>query len=126
MQIVQGSITIGFDVSNAVSYDEEEDALYIEMPSPKPSNYALGFSFKAPLPRLGFFLGKESEDENENENDEDHEARKPFREYGEDTELMFNAGISGEIEQMHQEANFKFPDGRQETHLVCWPSYEVL
>lgn len=118
MQIVQGSITIGFDVSNAVSYDEEEDALYIEMPSPKPSNYALGFSFKAPLPRLGFFLGKET--------DEEHEARKPFREYGEDTELMFNAGISGEIEQMHQEANFKFPDGRQETHLVCWPSYGVL
>ncbi|KAI2976497.1 hypothetical protein CBS147323_530 [Aspergillus niger] len=121
----RGSITIGFDVSNAVSYDEEEDALYIEMPSPKPSNYALGFSFKAPLPRLGFFLGKESEDENENENDEDHEARKPFREYGEDTELMFNAGISGEIEQMHQEANFKFPDGRQETHLLPLPYFLI-
>ncbi|GLA04336.1 DnaJ (Hsp40), sub C, member 11 [Aspergillus niger] len=121
----RGSITIGFDVSNAVSYDEEEDTLYIEMPSPKPSNYALGFSFKAPLPRLGFFLGKESEDENENENDEEHEARKPFREYGEDTELMFNAGISGEIEQMHQEANFKFPDGRQETHLLPLPYFLI-
>ncbi|KAI2913276.1 hypothetical protein CBS147343_2756 [Aspergillus niger] len=121
----RGSITIGFDVSNAVSYDEEEDALYIEMPSPKPSNYALGFSFKAPLPRLGFFLGKESEDENENETDEEHEARKPFREYGEDTELMFNAGISGEIEQMHQEANFKFPDGRQETHLLPLPYFLI-
>ncbi|TPR06908.1 DNA repair helicase rad25 family protein [Aspergillus niger] len=88
----RGSITIGFDVSNAVSYDEEEDALYIEMPSPKPSNYALG---------------------------------KPFREYGEDTELMFNAGISGEIEQMHQEANFKFPDGRQETHLLPLPYFLI-
>ncbi|GAQ43796.1 DnaJ domain protein [Aspergillus niger] len=124
---VGGSITIGFDASNAVSYDEEEDALYIEMPSPRPSNYALGFSFKAPLPRLGSFLGREGEDENENEseNDEGPETRKLFKEYGEETELTFNAGISGEVEQMHQEANFKFPDGRKETHLLPLPYFLI-
>ncbi|GLA83982.1 DnaJ (Hsp40), sub C, member 11 [Aspergillus tubingensis] len=123
----RGSITIGFDASNAVSYDEEEDALYIEMPSPRPSNYALGFSFKAPLPRLGSFLGREGEDENENEseNDEGPETRKLFKEYGEETELTFNAGISGEVEQMHQEANFKFPDGRKETHLLPLPYFLI-
>ncbi|GLB01902.1 DnaJ (Hsp40), sub C, member 11 [Aspergillus tubingensis] len=121
----RGSITIGFDASNAVSYDEEEDALYIEMPSPKPSNYALGFSFKAPLPRLGSFLGREGEDENESENDEGPETRKLFKEYGEETELTFNAGISGEVEQMHQEANFKFPDGRKETHLLPLPYFLI-
>ncbi|PYH37001.1 J domain-containing protein [Aspergillus neoniger CBS 115656] len=121
----RGSITIGFDASNAVSYDEEEDALYIEMPSPRPSNYALGFSFKAPLPRLGSFLGREGEDENESENDEGPETRKLFKEYGEETELTFNAGISGEVEQMHQEANFKFPDGRKETHLLPLPYFLI-
>ncbi|GKZ43120.1 hypothetical protein AbraIFM66951_003674 [Aspergillus brasiliensis] len=119
----RGSITIGFDISDAVSYDEEDETIYMVMPSPKPSVYALGFSFKAPLPRLGFFLGREGEDENEN--DEEHEARKPFREYGEDTELMFNAGISGEIDQMQQEASFKFPDGREETHYLPLPYFLV-
>ncbi|GKZ31305.1 DnaJ (Hsp40), sub C, member 11 [Aspergillus brasiliensis] len=119
----RGSITIGFDISDAVSYDEEDETIYMVMPSPKPSVYALGFSFKAPLPRLGFFLGREGEDENEN--DEEHEARKPFREYGEDTDLMFNAGISGEIDQMQQEASFKFPDGREETHYLPLPYFLV-
>ena len=113
-------MTLGIDVSDAVTIDEEDGIMYIQMPSPKPSAFSVGFSFRTPMPTMELLLGeKEGGDEDGDEDEEGFKASRPSMEDDDDTGLVINAGITGQIGQPHQDATFKLPDGTVEEQQVC-------
>ncbi|PYI07979.1 hypothetical protein BO78DRAFT_365905 [Aspergillus sclerotiicarbonarius CBS 121057] len=113
-----GSFTLGIDVSDAVTVDYEDGITYFQMPSPKFSAFSVGFSFRTPMPTMELLLGKK---EGEDEDEEGNEASKPFMDDEHDTELVFNAGITGRVDRPHRNAAFEQPDGTLEEHSVLLP-----
>ncbi|PWY86471.1 hypothetical protein BO94DRAFT_83710 [Aspergillus sclerotioniger CBS 115572] len=114
----RGSFTLGIDVSDAVTIDEEDGIMYIQMPSPKPSAFSVGFSSRVPMPTLEFLLGEKEGDDDEEEEDK---ANKPFVDDGDDTELIINAGITGQLGQPYQDATIRLPDGTVEDRQLPLP-----
>lgn len=121
MVMSRGSLVLGIDASDMIWVDEEEGEVYFEIPSPRPSRYSVGYSFKAPFPTPRKLLGKmEEEDEEEEVSSAEESAEQKVEAVGE-PEMVINAGIAGQMQHLAQKLTLQLTDGTQETREVPLP-----
>lgn len=100
-----------------ISADEEEDYVYIQLPTLRPSSYAIGYSFRTPLPSFKELWGKTDEGA-ESETDESEKDDDPSKQAIQ-SEVTFSASIGGKLQTPMREARFLYPDGTEEVKRVC-------
>ncbi|GAD93563.1 DnaJ domain protein [Paecilomyces variotii No. 5] len=115
----KGSISLGVDATSMISADEEEDYVYIQLPTLRPSSYAIGYSFRTPLPSFKELLGRVDE-ETENENEESENDNDPSKQAIQ-SEVTFSASVGGKLQNPMREAKFVYPDGTEEVKRVAMP-----
>ncbi|KAE8144661.1 hypothetical protein BDV25DRAFT_166295, partial [Aspergillus avenaceus] len=108
----RGSLVLGIDASDMISVDEDLGEVYFNIPSPRPSKFNVGFSFKAPLPTPRKLLG-----EIESESDDEAGLQEQKLDDGE-TEMVINAGISGPLQHLAQKVVVQHEDGTEEEREV--------
>lgn len=80
-----------------VSPGEEEDEVYISVPTVRPNRAGVTYSFTTPLHDI-FSLWSSSSDEPEASNEEsDQDKKKRSEQDSSSPEVTFNAGISGTV-----------------------------
>ncbi|KAL2826004.1 hypothetical protein BDW59DRAFT_172102 [Aspergillus cavernicola] len=117
----KGSMTLGINASNTISIDEELGEVYIQVPSPQLSDFAVRYSFAVPFPTLGTVLGEvEKEDEDEDEGDNQGTAESSLEE-SESPELSIHAGVSGHFKRFFNQVELEFEDGETEIRKIPLP-----
>ncbi|KAH1997606.1 hypothetical protein KXV33_003296 [Aspergillus fumigatus] len=122
----RGSLTLGVDASNMIEVDENAGEVYIHIPSPSLSSYAIRYSFKAPLPTPKVLFGKEADEEDdEDEAPDGRSTQQKVNSYQEaqGPEITFNAGISGNLRRSFRKMQFQFEDGETMTRAVPLPLF---
>ncbi|GIC90076.1 J domain-containing protein [Aspergillus udagawae] len=122
----RGSLTLGVDASNMIEVDEDAGEVYIHIPSPSLSSYAIRYSFKAPLPTREVLLGEEeAEDEDEDEAPDGRSSPQKVHSYleAQGPEITFNAGISGNLRRSFRKMQFQIEDEGIVTRAVPLPMF---
>lgn len=105
-----------------ISTDEDGDYIYIHLPTLRPSSYAIGYNFRAPLPSFEELFGKVEEAETETEEPEkDNDPSKQAMQ----TEVTFSASVGGRLQTPMQDAKFVYEDGTEEVKRVCDLSLQI-
>jgi DnaJ family protein C protein 11 len=109
-----------------IEVDEDAGEVYIHIPSPKLSSYALKYSFKAPFPTPEVLFGKE-EAEYEDEQPDGKSTQQKVHPYQETQgpEIMFNAGISGSLRRNFRQLQFQLDSGEIVPRAVCPDTYDL-
>ncbi|KAJ9258022.1 hypothetical protein DTO207G8_1799 [Paecilomyces variotii] len=115
----KGSISLAIDATSMISADEEEDYVYIQLPTLRPSSYAIGYSFRTPLPSFKELWGKTDEG-TKSETDESEKDDDPSKQAIQ-SEVTFSASIGGKLQTPMREARFLYPDGTEEVKRVAMP-----
>jgi hypothetical protein len=98
-----------------ISVGDDEDQVYINVPTIRPYEYSIGYSFRTPLPDLGNLLTKTTE---EKEDSSETEEQPPS--VG-GPEVAFNASIHGALKSPRQNVKFVYEDGTEESRSVGVP-----
>ncbi|KAL4864178.1 hypothetical protein BDV12DRAFT_205870 [Aspergillus spectabilis] len=119
----KGTMTLGIDASNTISVDEELREVYLHVPEPKLSSYAVRYSFITPFPTIRAVLGGYEKDdvESEDEKEEGKEEEDGEGEESEEPELEVYGGVSGRFQRLFSEVELEFEDGETETRKVPLP-----
>ncbi|KAF7168627.1 hypothetical protein CNMCM5623_001596 [Aspergillus felis] len=111
-----------------IEVDEDAGEVYIHIPSPSLSSYAIRYSFKAPLPTSEVLFGKEeAEDEDEDEDEVADGGSTPQKLHSyleaQGPEISFNAGISGNLRRSFRKMQFQIEDEGIVTRAVPLPLF---
>lgn len=101
-----------------ISIDEDEN-VYLYIPTLDLSDYAVSCSFKAPVPPLPSLAGREDEKTEENQ----AESGSAREDQSDGVEMLINAGISGQLQQQVQDIIIPKEDGSQEIQEVSLSTY---
>ncbi|PYH87902.1 hypothetical protein BO71DRAFT_404280 [Aspergillus ellipticus CBS 707.79] len=110
------SIALGVDAADLLTV--EDDEVYLGVPTPVPSTFAVGVGFNVPVPTVKNILGYDSDEEEDDEEEEDEKKKDPNVDA---TEMVINAGIAGKIQQLKREALLTHPDGSRESRMLPLP-----
>ncbi|KAL4903390.1 hypothetical protein BDW74DRAFT_156288 [Aspergillus multicolor] len=114
----KGSLTVGVNATDMITVNEDGDEVYLVMPSPKLTNFAVRYSFVTPFPTLRTVLGEDEKEDDERENGEEAEKEEKA---DEKPELEIYAGIAGGFQRLFNEVEFEYEDGETETRNVPLP-----
>lgn len=109
----RGAVTLGVDASDMVELSEDGTEFFVHVPEVKTGSFAVGYNFKAPFPTWEGVFGEMVKEDGD---DEEKEGAKEKNAYDEELfkpELTINAGISGPVEHLVQEAHLRYEDGRE-------------
>ncbi|RLL99335.1 hypothetical protein CFD26_108145 [Aspergillus turcosus] len=107
-----------------IEVDEDAGEVYIHIPSPKLSSYAVKYSFKAPFPTPEVLFGKEeAEDEDEQPDGKSTQQKVDLYQETQGPEIMFNAGISGNLRRSFRQMQFQIESGEILTRAVPLPLF---
>jgi DnaJ family protein C protein 11 len=92
----------------------EDGAVVLNIPNIRPYRYAIGYSFKTPLPDFTLFWSTAKEETDEvDDKPEDMKEQQVTR-----TEVTFNANIGGQLASPKQQVKIEFEDGEEEIRQV--------
>jgi len=97
-----------------VELSEDGTEFFVHVPEVKTGSFAVGYNFKAPFPTWEGVFGEMIKEDGDD--DEEKEGAKEKNAYDEELfkpELTINAGISGPVEHLVQEAQLRYEDGRE-------------
>ncbi|KAL4777979.1 hypothetical protein BJX76DRAFT_352947 [Aspergillus varians] len=114
----KGSLIVGVNAEDMITADAELDEVYLKVPSPKLSDFAVRYSFITPLPTRETVLG---EDEKEDVASEEEKEGKEDSQESEEPELEIYAGVSGRFQRFFNEVELEFEDGEIELRKVPLP-----
>ncbi|KAF7596546.1 hypothetical protein BBP40_000946, partial [Aspergillus hancockii] len=117
----RGSFVLGIDASDMISVDEEEGEVYINVPSPRPNKFNVGYSFKAPFPTLRKLLGEEEDEEMVEPAEGAAQRKEKQLDDMDEPEMVINASISGQLQHLAQGVLLEHEDGTRETRQVPLP-----
>lgn len=110
----RGAVTLGIDASDMVELSEDGTEFFVHVPEVKTGSFAVGYNFKAPFPTWEGVLGEMvKEDDDDEEEKEEGNEKNAYDEALFKPELTINAGISGPVEHLVQEAKLRYEDGRE-------------
>lgn len=111
----RGAVTLGVDASDMVELSEDGTEFFVHVPEVKTGCFAVGYNFKAPFPTWEGVLGKIVKEDGDDDDDEKEEGKEKnaYDEALFKPELTINAGISGPVEHLVQEAQLRYEDGRE-------------
>ncbi|RDW93070.1 J domain-containing protein [Aspergillus mulundensis] len=107
----KGSLVVGVKATDMITVNKDGDEVYLEMPSPKLSNFAVRYSFVTPFPSLQTVFGEDEKEDDEMENGE--EAGKADKATGR-PELEIYAGVAGGFQRLFNQVEFEYEDGETE------------
>ncbi|KAL5338061.1 hypothetical protein BJX70DRAFT_367579 [Aspergillus crustosus] len=120
----KGTMALGINASNMISVDEGLGEVYLHVPKPKLSSYAVRYSFVTPFPTIRSVLG-EYEKEDIDDEDEKGEAKKEEEEgeseESEEPELEIYGGVSGKVQHFFNKMEIELEDGETEILQVPLP-----
>ena len=91
-------MSLGIDAAGLIIVDED-DEVYVGIPTLKTNAFSVGCSFKTPLPTPRVIFGEsEKEDEEDDESAEQQEGETPV-----ETEMVINAGVKGQLRHLTRE-----------------------
>ncbi|GES58067.1 DnaJ domain protein [Aspergillus terreus] len=123
----RGALTVGINASSLISYDAEEGETHLHIPSPSPSSYRVGYTFKAPVPTLKKLLGDDEKEEPEEEGEKaaatDGSAEDQKRDVMEEEEMQMTitASVGGPLKRVKQKATITHMDGTTEERKLPLP-----
>ncbi|RJE18343.1 DnaJ domain protein [Aspergillus sclerotialis] len=96
----KGFITLGIDASSMISVDEEEGDVYVNVPTVKPSRYAVGYNFRTPLPLLEYLIGEARKDEEDAQAEDIEGDNQPSETSG--IEMVISTRVAGKLQKLQQ------------------------
>ncbi|KAL3478367.1 hypothetical protein BJX99DRAFT_245529 [Aspergillus californicus] len=117
----RGSLMLGINASNTISIDQELEEVYLHVPSPQMSDFAIRFSFATPFPTWNAVFGEDEKEEEEDGGDQGAAESAPKEDNGEVPELTINAGVSGHFKRFFNEIELEYEDGDTEIRRVPLP-----
>ncbi|KAL4994606.1 hypothetical protein BDV10DRAFT_176511 [Aspergillus recurvatus] len=112
----KGSLIVGVDARDMISVNEQEGEVYLEMPSPKLSSFAVRYSFVTPFPTLRAVMGEDEKEDAESEAEEGQEHK-----ISQSTELEIYAGVAGGFQRLFNKVELEWEDGETELREVPLP-----
>jgi hypothetical protein len=103
-----------------ISVDEDEGDVYVHIPSIDASSYALGYSFRAPLPIPEGLFGEAEKADEDSPAEEDE--NKQESEEAEGTEMVISTSVGGKLLQLEREVD---DPNTGDTYIVFPPQEDI-
>ncbi|PLN77656.1 hypothetical protein BDW42DRAFT_176449 [Aspergillus taichungensis] len=92
----RSSVSLGIDAAGLIIVDED-DEVYVGIPTLQTNAFSVGCSFKTPLPTPRVIFG-ESEKEDDDDESAEQEGEAPV-----ETDMVINAGVKGQLRHLTRE-----------------------
>ncbi|KAL2811357.1 hypothetical protein BJX63DRAFT_422464 [Aspergillus granulosus] len=115
----KGTLLLGVDASNTISVDRELGEVYLHVPEPKVSNFALRYEFVTPFPTLRTIFGVDEKEDEDEDDDKDEGVNDQKDDEG--PEMSISAGVSGGFQRFFNKVELEFEDGETETRNIPLP-----